>query len=126
MPLVHIHMRAGKSEAYKQAIFDSLYQALHQTYTVPEDDEFMTLTEHEQASFRYSRRYLGVTRSDDLVLVQITVSNTRRLEQKKALFSRATELLGQSPGLRPEDVFINLVEVGKENWSMGMGVATYV
>lgn len=125
MPLIPIHLRAGKPEAYKQAIFDSLYQALHQTFNVPEDDEFMTMTEHEAANFRYSARYLGVARGDDLVFVQMTVSNTRSLEQKKALFARATELLGHSPGLRPEDVFLNLVEVAKENWSMGHGLAQY-
>lgn len=125
MPLVHIHLRAGKSEAYKQALFDSLYQALRETFNVPQDDEFMTMTEHAATNFRYSPRYLGVARSDELVFVQMTVSNTRSLEQKKALFARATELLGQNPGLRPEDVFLNLVEVAKENWSMGHGLAQY-
>ena len=59
------------------------------------------------------------------MLVQLTVSNTRSLEQKKALFSRIAELLVESPGLRPEDVFVNLVEVDKENWSMGHGLAQY-
>lgn len=125
MPLVHIHLRTGKSETYKQAIFDSLYQALHETFNVPQDDEFMTMTEHAAANFRYSPRYLGVARSDDLVFVQMTVSNTRSVEQKKALFARATALLGQNPGLRPEDVFLNLIEVAKENWSMGHGLAQY-
>ena len=69
--------------------------------------------------------YLGIARSDDLVLIQITVSNTRTLEQKKALFRRIAELLGESPGIRPEDVFVNLVEVVKENWSFGHGLAQY-
>src|SRR2546427_12054079 len=91
---------------------------MRETFNVPEDDQFMTITEHDGDNFRYSASYLGVARSDDLVLVQLTVSNTRSLEQKKALFSRIAELLVESPGLRPEDVFVNLVEVDKENWSM--------
>jgi hypothetical protein len=33
--------------------------------------------------------------------------------------------LAESPGLRREDVFINLVEVLKENWSFGNGIAQY-
>lgn len=125
MPLVHIAMRAGKPDAYRQAIFDSVYRALRDTFNVPEDDQFMTITEHEPANFRYGASYLGVARSDDLVFIQITANNTRTLEQKKALFRRTAELLGDRPGIRPEDVFVSLVEVAKENWSLGRGLAQY-
>ena len=82
-------------------------------------------SEHESASFRYGKSYLGVTRSDDLVYIQITANNTRTVEQKKALFRRIAELLGESPGIRSEDVFVNIVEVVKENWSLGNGLAQY-
>ena len=125
MPLIHISLRAGKPEVYRQAIFDSLYRAMHETFNVPEDDQFMTITEHDAANFRYSASYLGVARSDDLVFIQITANNTRTVEQKKALFQRIAELLGESPGIRPEDVFVSLVEVAKENWSLGHGLAQY-
>lgn len=125
MPLAHISMRTGKTEAYRQAIFDGVYRALRDTFTVPEDDQFMALTEHDAANFRYGATYLGVARSDDLVLIQITANNTRTKEQKKALFRRIAELLSDSPGVRPEDVFVNLVEVEKENWSLGLGLSQY-
>lgn len=125
MPLLHISLRAGKSEAYRQAIFDGLYSAMHETFNVPEDDQFMTITQHDAADFRYSASYLGVARSDDVVFIQITANNTRTVEQKKALFRRIAELLGDSPGIRPEDVFVSIVEVEKENWSLGNGLAQY-
>jgi 4-oxalocrotonate tautomerase len=125
MPLLHIALRTGKPEAYRQAIFDSLYGAMRETFNVPEDDQFMAMTEHEAASFRYGATYLGIARSDDLVFIQITANNTRTVEQKKALFARIAQLLGESPGVRPEDVFVNLVEVAKENWSLGKGLAQY-
>jgi 4-oxalocrotonate tautomerase len=125
MPLIHISLRAGKPEAYRQAIFDSLYRAMRETFNVPEDDQFMTITEHEAASFRYGASYLGIARSDDVVYVQITANNTRSVEQKKALFRRIAELLGESPGIRPEDVFVNVLEAAKENWSVGHGLAQF-
>jgi len=125
MPLVHISLRAGKPEAYRQAIFDNIYLAMRETFNVPEDDQFMTMSEHEASNFRYSPTYMDVARSDDLVYIQITANNTRSLEQKKALFRRIAERLGADPGLRPEDVFVNLVEVAKENWSFGHGLAQY-
>jgi phenylpyruvate tautomerase PptA (4-oxalocrotonate tautomerase family) len=125
MPLTRISLLAGKPEAHRQAISDSLHRAMHETFDVPEDNEFMTITEHDTANFRYSASYLGIARSDDVVLIQITVNNTRSVEQKKALFRRIAELLGESPGIRPEDVFVSLVEVAKENWSLGHGLAQY-
>ena len=125
MPLILIAMRAGKPAAYRQAIFDTLYRALRETFNVPEDDQFMTITEHDAANFRYSPTYLGVARSDDVVFIQITANNTRSEAQKKALYRQIVERLGHSPGIRPGDVFISLVEVDKANWSLGHGEAQY-
>ena len=124
MPIAHISLRAGKPEAYRQAIFDSLYRAMRETLHVPEGDQFMTITEHDAANFRYGAAY-GVARSDDLLYIQITVFDSRTLEQKKALFRRIAELLGESPGIRPEDVFVNVLEAAKENWSLGHGLAQF-
>lgn len=125
MPLTRINLRAGKPEAYRQAILDSLCQALHETFNVPVDNEFMVVTEHEAANFRFGPSFLGIPRSQDIVYIQITANNTRTLDQKKTLYARITQLLCESPGVRPEDVFISLVEVDKANWSLGNGLAQY-
>jgi 4-oxalocrotonate tautomerase len=125
MPLARIDLRRGKPVAYRRAVMDGVYQALRETFEVPEDDRFMLVTEHGEDDFAYGAHYLGVERSDDLVIVQLTVSNTRTLEQKKALYRRIVDRLAADPGLRREDVFINLVEVTKESWSFGNGLAQY-
>ena len=126
MPLVRIDLRKGKSSAYKKAIADGIYRALRETFSVPDEDRFIVVTEHDNDGFIYSRSYLNVERTDDLVFIQITVTNSRGVEQKKALFARIATLLSEEPGLRPQDAFVNLVEVTKENWSFGDGVAQYV
>lgn len=125
MPLVHIAMRTGKPEAYRQAIFDSLYRAMREALDVPEDDQFMTITEHDAANFRYGAAF-GIVRSDELVYIQITVFNTRTVEQKTALFRRIADLLAENPGLRSEDIFVNVLEAAKENWSVGYGRAQFI
>ncbi|MFL4992971.1 MAG: tautomerase family protein [Microvirga sp.] len=125
MPLIRISLRQGKSSAYRKALADGIYLALRETFNVPEDDLFVTISEHDDDNFFYGANYLGIERSGDLVIIQITVSNTRTVDQKKALFKRIAERLRSEPGLRPEDVFINLIEVEKENWSFGHGIAQY-
>jgi 4-oxalocrotonate tautomerase len=124
MPLLHISLRAGKPQTYRQAIFDSLYRAMREALNVPEDDQFMTISEHDAANFRYGSAF-GIIRSDDLVFIQITVFDTRTAEQKKALFRRIAELLGENPGIRPEDVFVTVLDAARENWSVGHGLAQF-
>lgn len=124
--MVRIDLRKGKTAAYKKAIGDAIYRAMRETFTVPEEDRFMVVTEHDEDGFFYSRSYLNIDRTDNLVIIQITVTNSRNRDQKQALFARIVELLAEQPGARPQDVFINLLEVDKENWSFGNGFAQYV
>ena len=126
MPLVRVSLRKGKPIPYRKAVLDGIYRAMRSTFDVPEEDRFMVMSEHDEADFAYSPTYLGIARTDDLVLIQLTVSNTRPREKKQALFRQIVENLKADPGLRPEDVFINLVEVLPENWSFGNGIAQYV
>ena len=126
MPLVRVSLRRGKPVAYRKAILDGIYQAMISTFNVPNEDRFMVINEHDEPDFSYSPTYFGINRSDDLVLIQLTVSNTRTVEKKQALFRQIAANLTADPGLRPEDILINLVEVLPENWSFGHGIAQYV
>jgi 4-oxalocrotonate tautomerase len=126
MPLVRIDLQRGKSAAYKKSICDGIYRAMTETFAVPKDDRFMVVNEHDADNFIHADSYLGITYSKDLVVIQITANDTRTLEQKQAFLARTAALLAENPGLRQEDVFINLVEVKKENWSFGNGIAQYV
>lgn len=126
MPLIRISLKTGTSQAHRAAIAQGVYEALRESFNVPENDRFVTIHEHGDGDFIYDPTYLGIQRSDSLVIIQATVSNTRSREQKQALYKRIVEKLTDKPGLRPEDVFINLVEVLPENWSFGHGVAQYV
>jgi len=126
MPLARISLRRGKPLQYRRSIRDSIYEAMLETFAVPADDRFMVMTEHGDDELDCNPRYLGIDRSDDLVIIQLTVSNTRTVEQKQALYRGIVARLGKNPGVRPQDVFISLVEVTKENWSLGNGEAQYV
>jgi phenylpyruvate tautomerase PptA (4-oxalocrotonate tautomerase family) len=125
MPLVRIALRAGTSPAYQRAVSDGVHRALVATINIPDADRFHLIAEYAADHFIYDPSYLDIPRTDDLVIIQITISQGRSVDQKRALYRQITEHLTASPGVRPEDVFINLVEVAKENWSFGRGVAQY-
>ena len=126
MPLVRIDLRAGKSEEYRKALGDGVHHAMVEALGVPADDRFQVITEHPPAGLNYDPQYLGSRRSDNVVFVQVTLSAGRKPQQKRKFYKRVTELLAESPGVKPADVVINLVEVAWENWSFGNGEAQYM
>lgn len=125
MPLVRISLREGKPPGYRRALGESIHRAMVETINVPLLDRFQVITEHPADGLIYDPTYLGIDRTDDVVFVQITLNAGRSIEQKRALYARMTRLLAEHPGVRPQDVLINLVEVPRENWSFGNGEAQY-
>jgi len=96
-----------------------------ETINVPENDNFQIITEHDANGLIYDPDYLGIHRSDGIIIIQITLNEGRTTEMKKEFYKMVAENLHQELGLSKEDIFLNLVEVKKENWSFGNGVAQY-
>jgi phenylpyruvate tautomerase PptA (4-oxalocrotonate tautomerase family) len=126
MPLVRISLRQGTSPAYRQALSEGVHRALIESLDIPPDDRFQVITECAPENLIYDPGYLGVQRSDRVVFVEVIMSTGRKPQQKRKLFRRMAEILAESPGLRPQDLLVNLVEVSWENWSFGNGEAHYM
>jgi 4-oxalocrotonate tautomerase len=126
MPLVRIDLRAGKSAEYRKALGDGVHRAMIDALAIPPDDHFQVITEHPGEGLIYDVHYLGIPRTENVVFVQITLSGGRKPQQKRKLFKRMAEILAESPGLKPQELVINLVEVVWENWSFGNGDAQYM
>jgi 4-oxalocrotonate tautomerase len=125
MPLVRIDLQKGKDASYRQKAGQIVYEAMVATTGVPKNDHFQIIGEHSIENFVYDPDYLGIHRTNDLIYVQIFFNEGRSVAQKQALYKAIADGLSASLKLRPEDVFIGLVEVKKENWSFGNGIAQY-
>jgi hypothetical protein len=109
----------------RRALGDGIHQAMVETLAVPEKDRFQIITEHGSDDLIYDPAYLGIERSDDVVLVQVTLSAGRKPKQKREFYAHAAQLLARDPGLEARNLLINLVEVAWENWSFGDGRSQY-
>jgi len=125
MPLVHIHLRAGKSPEYIRDLATGVHEALVATANVPPDDRFQIIHQHAPDAMIAHPTYGGVSRSADLIIIEITLNAGRSVEMKKALYAGIASRLMKSISVRPDDVVISLTEVTRENWSFGGGRATY-
>ncbi|MFH0021879.1 tautomerase family protein [Pseudomonas fluorescens] len=126
MPLVRIDIKQNPDATFAKRIGEQIYAALRSCIDVPEHDNFQILTEHDAQHLVYDPQYLGIRRSDGVVFIQITISEGRSVEKKQLLFKTIADNLHAELAVRLEDVFINLIEVKKENWSFGNGIAQYV
>ena len=125
MPLVRINLPEGHAADYRNAIGDVVYTAMVEALNVPENDRFQVISEHASSDLVIDPIYLGIQRSKDAILIQVTLNEGRTVELKRAFYKAVADGLHERVGLRREDVFINLVEVKKENWSFGNGEAQY-
>ncbi|WP_044870491.1 tautomerase family protein [Pseudomonas sp. LFM046] len=125
MPLVRIDIKRNPDTSYAKRLGKVVYDSMRSAINVPDHDNFQVLTEHDDAHFVYDPEYLGIARTDGLVFIQITLNEGRTTDQKKLLYKAIAEGLNKEAGVRLEDVFISLVEVKKENWSFGNGLAQY-
>jgi phenylpyruvate tautomerase PptA (4-oxalocrotonate tautomerase family) len=126
MPLVRISLLKGKSPEHVRAISNGVHSALVETFGIPADDRFHLIHQHEQDEFFYDPDYLGIHRTDDVVMIHIIAGNWRDTPTKQALYKRLVEVLAGSPGLRPEDVLVALTPNARDEWSFGKGLASYV
>lgn len=125
MPLARIEIPSGKSPQFKQTVGDIVYDALVNVLGAPKDDRFQIITEHGRDALIMDPTYLGIERSADAMIIQITLNEGRTTNLKKAFYQRVADDLHRLADVRKEDVFINLIEVKRENWSFGNGIAQY-
>jgi 4-oxalocrotonate tautomerase len=125
MPLARIDLPAGKTSEYRHAVGNIVYEAMIAVLNVPKDDRFQVITEHPPGGLVIDPGYLGIHRSADAILIQVTLNEGRAVDLKKAFYKAVADGLHERLGQRREDVVINLVEVKKENWSFGNGEAQY-
>lgn len=125
MPLVRIDLLEGKTAEFKSQLGELVYESMLETIGIPEEDKFVVVNDLKDEELIFSNNYLGIDRTDGIVIIQITMNEGRTTEVKKALYKTVADKLNNQLAIRKEDVFINLVEVNKENWSFGNGIAQY-
>jgi phenylpyruvate tautomerase PptA (4-oxalocrotonate tautomerase family) len=123
MPLARISLTKGKSPEYRRALADSVQRALVESYDVPRDDRFQIVEELEPGAFIYDRSYLTGHRSDDFIYIAITAGRPRSTATKKQFYQRLVALLGEAPGLRPDDVLVTITTTERDGWSFSNGLA---
>ena len=121
MPTVRSSLHKGKQRGYLRELANTVYDTMHEAFNVPEGDQFVMIHQHEAEEFIYNRGYLGGPRSDDFVLIAITIGRPRDAQTKQAFYRRLNALLGERLGIASEDVMVQITASEADDWSFGGG-----
>jgi len=91
MPLARIDLAMGKPLDYRKTIGEVVYDAMVETLKAPKDDRFQIITEHAGDDFIVDPNYLGIQRSKDCVIVQLTLNEGRTVDQKRAFYKAVAD-----------------------------------
>ena len=121
MPFARIDLAQGKSSEYRATVAEIVYQGIIGVLKAPDGDRFIVVSEHAPDNLIYDRHFLGMDRSSDFILIQVTSTVGNNKEAKLAFFRHVADKLNSKLGVRPDDVMVNLVFVQREDWSFGNG-----
>ncbi len=121
MPFARIDLVKGKNAAYRATVADVVYKGIVDVLKAPDGDRFIVVGEHEPENLIYDPNFLGMKRSPDFILIQVTSTVGNDKESKLAFFRYIADELKSKLSVRPDDVMINMVFVAREDWSFGDG-----
>jgi len=118
-----VNLLKGRSADEKGSMAASIQTALVSTLEVPDADRYQLFNEYDGKSFRHTSDYLGLTYTDRLLMIEITIRAGHDDEHKKALLAEINRNLVAAGVVGGDDVFVLVTEIGRANVSFGKGLA---
>ena len=123
MPLVKVNLLKGRSAEEKDAIAAAIQAALVSTVEVADENRYQLFVEYDEENFRHTGAYLGMTYTDQLLVIEITVREGDDDEHKRSLLAAINRNLVAAGVVRGDDVFVLITEISGANVSFGRGLA---
>lgn len=125
MPLIRVDMIEGRKQDEIKAFLDALHRAVVAGFKVPQRDRYQIVHEHPPSHFIVEDTGLGITRTRNCVVIQVTTRPHER-EAKESFYKLLVRELETTCGLAPSDVVVSLVTNSDEDWSFGNGRAQFL
>jgi phenylpyruvate tautomerase PptA (4-oxalocrotonate tautomerase family) len=121
MPFVRTAIRNDVCQDRQSAIVAGIHQALVDSIGMPADELFNLVSTYAPHEFHFSRTFNGISRSDTVVVVEITMRRGRSDAMKRELYRNIAFNLEKNAQCSPKDIFIFMHENDYSDWSVGNG-----
>jgi Tautomerase enzyme len=124
MAVAKVHVREGRySEARLGKVSSAVQNGLVSVLGIPPEDFFQIIHVLPRSQFLHTPSFLGLTYSDDLILLEVTFISGRPQERRLGLLKAPNDGVAAATGISPDDLVIILYETAGENISFGRGLA---
>jgi len=122
MPVAKIHVLEGRyNEARLSRVSKAVQDALMSVLRIPPEDFYQIIYVLPRNRFLHTPSFLGMSYSDDLILLDITFISGRPKETRLALLKALNDGIVAAAGISPDDLLVTFYEVPGENISFGRG-----
>lgn len=124
MPFIRVeYMKGQYQDKDLPNISKSIQNVLMEEFNVPAKDYFQVFQSHDKSEFYYDPNYFNIPRTDKLLYIYVTLAPGRSQEKKFRFYKNLSYILSTNCDIRQENIFIVLVETGRDNWTFGNGLA---
>ncbi|WP_046868185.1 tautomerase family protein [Microvirga massiliensis] len=124
MPTAKIHVHEGRYDEERLAkLGEAIQAALEAALKVPPEDYYRIIHVLPRNRFVHTPSFLGLTYSEDFILLELTFIVGRPKETRLMLLKELNERVVVATGISPDDLNVLIYELPGENISFGRGVA---
>ena len=124
MPVAKIYVHEGRYDEQRLTKLGAAIQtALEAVLNIPPADYYRIVQILPPRNFVHTPSFLGLTYSEDFILLELTFITGRPKETRLALLKELNNRIVAATGISPDDLAILLYELPGENISFGRGLA---
>lgn len=119
MAIVRVDFSNNQPAEFAPVVSSVINSVMQQVLGVPPKENFIVCQSYQEASIFYAPEVCSSERLAKIAFVQITLNQGRSAELKAQFFQELNKKLVGTGYLDAENIFINLVEVVRDNWAFG-------
>ena len=125
MPLIHIHIRKGRTPDQVRLLCDAIHAGMVEAFGVPVRDRYQIVHEHDAHMLIIQDTGLDIPRTDEVIAIGV-VSRPRSLDAKLKFYELVCKKLHDQCGIASSDVLISITTNTDADWSFGYGRAQFI
>lgn len=116
MAIVRIDFTQGQPDGFASTVSEVVHSAMQEILGIPPQENFIICQSRERGAILHAPETCSPARLEKLVFVQVTLNQGRSTELKATFYMQLSQRLATTGLVEANNVFINLVEVARDNW----------
>ena len=117
MAIVRVDFAQSQPAGFAQRVAQVIDATMQRVLSIPSSENYIVCQPFSNGATFHAPAHCSADRLEKIVFIQITLNQGRSPELKNTFFQQLKLALVDTQLLTVDNIFINLVEVARENWS---------